>query len=75
MSVLAPYFEPIELVWNMTARTEMEITIALPSDLYEETKRISVSENRPESKVVVLLAKLGAAGGFCWRRHPSVPCD
>jgi len=36
------------------------MTVAVPADLYEEIKRLAASENWPESRVVVMLARLGA---------------
>ncbi len=40
--------------------TGATISINFPADLFKEIKRISAEENWPESKVVILLARLGA---------------
>jgi hypothetical protein len=42
------------------AQMEIQMTVAVPTDLYEEIKRLAASENWPESQVVVMLARLGA---------------
>ncbi len=42
------------------APQETPVTVPLPADLYAEIKRISANENWPESKAVLMLAKLGA---------------
>lgn len=42
------------------AHAEKQMTVAVPTDLYEEVKRISEAEQWPESKALVLLARLGS---------------
>jgi hypothetical protein len=45
---------------GMAVETETTITVTFPTDLFDEIKRISAEENWPESKAVILLARLGA---------------
>ena len=45
---------------GMVIETETTITITFPADLFQEIRRIAAEENWPESKAVILLARLGA---------------
>ena len=45
---------------RMAVEKETTVTITFPADLSQEIRRISAEEQWPESKAVILLARLGA---------------
>jgi hypothetical protein len=45
---------------DVIVATGTTMTVKFPADLFEEIKRIAAEENWPESKAVILLARLGA---------------